>query len=470
MRISLYLFKFAIVFLAASLSAAAVRADTYTLDENFGQVPLVFTLNEGQFEPPVKFAVEGNNCNALSDYRNLVLRFKDINLSPEITAEDRVSWDNNYFIGNDPENWRTDVPNYKHIRLHNIYDGIDLTCTGNNRKIDFEILVKPHADPSQIVFNNKDYDGFHVNEQGELVGYIASVVEPVTVKELTPDCYQIIDGKEIPIEIKYKIISKTEKTVSFEFGEYDPGYELVIRIELVDSPLWILKHTTDVSGIDVDDVGNVYVAGKVSFYDFSSLFVLKLNEAGDELGYVTYFGGTGDYTFTHINDFTKDNSDNVYITGWTQSSDFTITNYAFDKIHEGNEGYVTKINRNGNEIIYSTFIGGSKTDYINGIAVDEIGHVYITGFTRSLNYPTTSNVYNDYEKDWKGFVTKLNTEGSDLEYSTFIGKGSPNAITIDGYGNSYITGIATSDEFITTQNSFSENYNGGLDDVFVLKN
>jgi len=160
----------------------------------------VFTPNVGQFDPTVKFAVEGNNCNQLGTdtgtvymlaepygksaekqaqtaslvSQKLYLYFLDANLSPDMTTGDQVSWNNNYFIGNNPEQWFSDVPNYKHILLSDIYDGIDLTCSSNDRRIDFEIIIHPDSDPSQIVFRHTDYDSiseFSVNENGELTGY-----------------------------------------------------------------------------------------------------------------------------------------------------------------------------------------------------------------------------------------------------------------------------------------------------------
>ena len=156
-----------------ALSATSARADTYTLDENYGQVPLSFVINEGQFHPDVLFAAEGNACNMFSRYATttfkldplpvkkaaklaetepdnrypIVLYFHNANLSPEITGEDRYPWNSNFFIGNDPDKWFPDVPTYGTIHMNGIYEGIDIIYTAAGRSIDFTLVIQPGAYP-----------------------------------------------------------------------------------------------------------------------------------------------------------------------------------------------------------------------------------------------------------------------------------------------------------------------------------
>ena len=353
MRILRYFFKCAFIVTVAALSAVSAHSDTYTLDENYGQVPLSFVINEGQFHPDVLFAAEGNACNMFSRYATttfkldpfpvkkaaklaeslpdndypIVLYFHNANLSPDITGEDRYPWNSNFFIGNDPDKWFPDVPTYGTIRMNDIYEGIDLIYTAEGRSIDFTLVIQPGADPAQLQFRhtyNDEDTKLDLNDNGEL--HLVVYYQPSgTTVQAAPECFQVIDGKHIPVDLRYTFMDEEKRYVTFEFGEYDPDYELVIKPELIDSSLLVLYRKLDVTDIDVDDLGNAYVTGKSSY---RSLYLMKLNFEGDELGYVTYFGGIEGNNYS--NALSIDKFERVYITGYTLADDFPTTEGSFD--------------------------------------------------------------------------------------------------------------------------------------------
>ena len=238
--------------------------------------------------------------------------------------------------------------------------------------------------------------------------------------------------------------------------------------------------------IAVDGSGRAYVTGGTTSEDFPTTtgafdttfnfgingvdaFVTKLNASGSALAYSTFLGGTdGDQGLG----IAVDGSGGAYVTGTTQSTDFPTTAGAFDRIYNGGfrDAFVTKLNASGSALAYSTFLGGADQDEGLGMAVDGSGRAYVTGFTFSTDYPTTTSAFDrtpNGESD--AFVTKLNASGSALAYSTFLGGTSFDqglAIAVRD-GRTYVTGVTFSTGFPTTTGAFDTTL-GGID-AFVTK-
>jgi uncharacterized protein (AIM24 family) len=238
--------------------------------------------------------------------------------------------------------------------------------------------------------------------------------------------------------------------------------------------------------IAIDPSGNAYITGTTESTDFDitpgafqsgfaggfkDVFVTKLNSTGTALIYSTYVGGNGGDIAQDIN---IDASGNAFITGDTKSTDYDITPGVFQAANAGNSDvFVTKLNGTGTALLYSTYIGGSSNDYGIGIAIDASGNAYITGYTYSTNYDITPGAFQTaFGGVLDVVVTKLNSTGTALMYSTYIG-GSGNDggldIAIDGYGNAYISGQTTSTNYDITSGAFQTTYRGGTYDAFVTK-
>jgi hypothetical protein len=150
----------------------------------------------------------------------------------------------------------------------------------------------------------------------------------------------------------------------------------------------------------------------------SDAFVAKLNPSGSALIYSTYLGGNGIDSGYGI---AIDSSGSAYIAGSTDSSDFPTTPGAFQTAFGGTtDGFIAKLNPTGSVLVYSSFLGGTNSDQEYGIAVDPSGNAYVTGFTKSVAFPTTPGAFQTTFDG--GFdnatVTKLNPTGSALVYST----------------------------------------------------
>lgn len=239
-------------------------------------------------------------------------------------------------------------------------------------------------------------------------------------------------------------------------------------------------------GIAVDSTSDAYVTGGTQSADFpttagafqtaiagnTDAFVTKLNDTGTALSYSTYLGGSGDDRGEGV---AIDHTGNAYVTGVTRSPDFPTTPDAFQTTFNGSDdAFVTKLNADGTAQIYSTYLGGTDDDTGEGIAVDQNGHAYVSGFTSSTDFPTTTGVfqpaYGGGAND--AFISKFNADGTALIYSTYLGGSDSDqsfGIAIDHSGNAYVTGETFSTDFPTTANAFQPTFAGGVSDAFITK-
>jgi hypothetical protein len=257
-------------------------------------------------------------------------------------------------------------------------------------------------------------------------------------------------------------------------------------------------------GIALDSEGNAYVTGRTQSKNFpttagayqpalrsgatGNAFVTKLNTTGSAAVYSTYLGGSRtEFDFGSADEafgIAVDIAGNAYVTGETISTDFPTTSGAFQPAKRNvvrdvllggttTDGFVTKLDPTGSALVYSTYLGGSESDHGRGIAVDSSGNAYVTGWTRSIDFPTTVEAVRPIRGDASvdAFVTKLNQDGSTLVYSTYLGGGDADVgvgIFVDAQGDAYVTGATVSTDFPTTPGVFQPN-SGGNEDAFVAK-
>ncbi len=247
--------------------------------------------------------------------------------------------------------------------------------------------------------------------------------------------------------------------------------------------------------LDIDSSGSAYVTGYTESPDFpitlgayngtyaggpnyGAVFALKLSPSGDSLVYSTYLGtgvslpfGTVDRPYA----IAVDGSGNAYVTGHTTMPTFPTTGGAYDRTFNGGvyDSFLTKLNANGDRLVYSTYLGGSSSDHALSVALDSNDNAYVTGLTGSANYPTTGGAYQTTYGGgvYDGFVTEVNAAGKDLVYSTFVG--SPGieesySITVNAAGSAFITGVARDNKYPTTAGAYSTTLNGPWD-AFVTE-
>ncbi len=373
----------------------------------------------------------------------------------------------NYFLS---DFHMTNVATYDEIWYYDLYQGIDLRYYMSSEGLKYEFIVHPRGNPAQIAI--------------QLSEPLIIVVAPDRITAQTIPSRAIVfedynlhvfqaDGTAIGAQFTQH--QKLDRCYGIIIDNYDATQKLII------DPLITYSTYLGGDGVDygfavaVDSAGNAYVTGRTESTNLpiknayqtnqgaGDVFITKLNATGNGLVYSTYLGGND---FDHSTSIAIDSVGNVYVTGWTHSSDFPTQN-PYQTNQGDADAFVTKLNATGNGLVYSTYLGGDSIDEGWGIAVDSVGNTYVGGNTESSNFPI-KNPYQTFQVT-DVFITKLNATGNGLLYSTYLSASSSeycHGMAVDSAGNAYITGKTTSSDF-PIQNPYQTNQGG--DDVFVTK-
>jgi len=400
--------------------------------------------------------------------------FKNSNLvSPE--GSDLLSHLTNYFYGNDPSKWIKGAKNYSKVVYKNIYDNIDLSYFYNEDGLKYEFYLKKGAKVSDIKVAIEGADIINNDKTLELKTSLGSISDS--------GLFSFKPTSKEKIDTDFELYS--ENVYGFDFNNYNiytNGDE--VSEDIVIDPLIYSTFLGGTSydygrGIAIDSSGCAYVTGYTQSTDFPTtvgawdstynnieVFVTKFNAAGTALLYSTFLGGTSsDYGYG----IAVDSSGCAYVTGYTSSSNFPTTVGAWDTIYNNTDVFVTKFDLT-TSLSYSTFLGGSSSEYCYAIAVDSSGCAYVTGYTYSSDFPTTPGAYDTIYNSYDVFVTKFNSAGTALLYSTYLGGNSSEygyGIAVDSSGCAYVTGYTYSSDFPTTVGAWDTTYYNG--DVFVTK-
>ena len=401
--------------------------------------------------------------------------FAGANPRPQVSGEVIMPHKSSYFIGLDSTAWRTDVPSYRRVLFQDIYPGIDLKYYGRGHLLEYDFIVSPGADYTQIQIEYEGAESLAINPNGELV--IGTAWGEVT--ECVPVVYQDQANGRLQIAAEYELIS--ENSFGFRINDsYNPAAELIIDPVLTYSTFLGGNGSDEGLGVVTDDVGNAYIVGYCLSDDFPAqdpyqtdmggydVFVSKLNAAGNGLIYSTYLGGDDDDWGSAI---ALDADGNTYITGHTSSEDFPTQNpYQSELGGEGDDAFVAKLNSAGNGLVFCTYLGGDDEDRGHAIAVGENGGPFVTGYTSSIDFPT-QNPYQTHQGGRDAFVTHFNASGDGLVYGTYLG-GSDyeegRGIAVDDDGQAHVVGYTSSGDF-PVQIPYQVGYRGGSYDVFVTK-
>ncbi len=438
---------------------AAAAKMPLRFEQNIGQVT-------GQEARNVKFVSRGSAYSLFLTRKEAVLEMRQrsndatqtnasvvlrmslsgANRSPGVVGLDELPGRSNYLIGNDSSKWHTGVTNFSRVAETGVYPGIDLVYHGNEGQLEYDFDVAPHADPRNIRIALAGAKGLQVDANGDLVVKVADG----DIHFRQPVAYQNVNGRKIEVPVHYALHGGNQAT--FALASYDRRQPLVI------DP--ILSYSTYLGGTNIDSGNGIAVAPD----------------------------GT------------------AFIAGGTFSTDFpTAGAHPLQPNHNGaddfpKDAFVSKMSADGTTLLYSTYLGGSDNDVANGITVDAAGEAFVVGTTSSPDFPTVGGINRLCGGDghcggtWNpqgfivtnAFVSKLNTAGSGLVYSTFLGyyeNVAGYAIAVDSALNTYVTGetgpnIAetvplTSPEvppppFPITGTAFEPTYNNQPEDTFGI--
>ncbi|KAA3600448.1 MAG: T9SS C-terminal target domain-containing protein [Calditrichaeota bacterium] len=277
-------------------------------------------------------------------------------------------------------------------------------------------------------------------------------------------------------------------TTSGVFSQTKSGNSEVTFVTKFDSSASNLLFSTFIGGtvgysigkdLIITSLDEIIVTGETFSSDFPTnnplypnpggnidAFILKLNSTGSNLSFSTYFGGADDDA---ANAVSLDSSENILFSGYTKSNDFPAQN-GFDTAHNGDyDIFLSKINSNGSSNIFTTFLGGADSEECFGISIDIANNILLTGYTKSSDFPIQNAYDNTKNGNFDVFLSKISSNGSTLEFSTYLGGTKLDIatdITLDKNGNVYLTGETRSSNF-PVFNSNNSSYNGGTNDCFV---
>ncbi len=379
-----------------------------------------------------------------------------------------------------------DIPAYGALVYKGLWPGIDMAIGGADGRLKYEFRLAPGANPADIRLAYAGASGLSLTDAGALA--IATPLGVLT--DTRPRTYQRAGGRRSPVESSFARHGR--RSYGFALGAYDRSRPLVIDPALAYSTFLGGSGNEGGNSIAVDRQGSAYVVGEIGTNDPINFpttpgafqtsgpggqhsFVTKLSPDGSQLVYSTVI-----LNATDADGVAVDGDGNAYVTGATHRDDFPTTPGAFDRTRSGGrDRYVLKLNPTGSALVYSTYLGGSGDETLNlghagdkRIAVDALGHAYVTASTESADFPTTPGAHDRVlGGPQDAFVTKLNVDGSALVYSTYVGgSGSESnaVIAVDGAGRAHIAGETTSRDFATA-GAFDTAYGGGTWDGYVAK-
>jgi uncharacterized protein (TIGR03437 family) len=509
--------------LGTAAALAVLLCSAAPQPKNFSNLPLSFEPNHGQGDRAADFFARGAGYGIAlrpgavrvslapksgAKPQNLDLHFKGASRTAKPVAAAELPGKISYLVGADKRNWHTGIPTYARVEYPAAYPGIDLIFYGQQQQLEFDFRVHPGANPSII--------RLAASVKPTLLG--SGELRIGELRQLKPVAYQINAANERSlVACSYRILPGGD--IAFNLGAYDRSRELIIDPVLTYATYLGGTGNEMIVGAKVDSAGNLYVAGSTTSNAFlanssaqaayggansplaqarfGDAFVAKLNPAGTALLYATYLGGGGDDLTTAL---AVDGAGNAYVAGATQSANFPVSTAAYQRTYRGfsgdnfvyntGDGFVAKLNPAGTALVYSTFLGGALNDLPLGIAVDSSGNAVVVGGTQSTDFPTTENAISRTFRGnanmgpsvaGDGFVTILNAAGTALNYSTFFGGRSKDAIAgvaLDAQSNIYLCGLTFSGDFPVTQGAYQttfrgletvSNYQGAAGDAFVAK-
>jgi len=484
----------------ASAPPDAVRKQQ--LARNLAKQPLRFEENRGQFAADTRFLARGAGYAVALNHRQASIALRSPDNGTLGTVLFTLAGANDHAVGRalDPLSaayhyYRGDqrvegARAYAKARFDGVYDGIDVVYYGNQDRLEYDFIVEPGVDPDVIRLRIDGAKAVSVDANGDLV---VSIEGGEPIRQHRPIVYQTVDGVRRDVASRYVV---SGRDVRFALGDYDAAHTLVIDPILAYSSFFGGKSEEFIADIAIDAAGNIYVTGRATdnpgfpttanaFQKArgsaeSDAFVSKFNAAGTQLLYSTLLGGAGAENATERPGvIAVDGRGFIHVAGDTASTNFPLTPNAYDNdnpVSAANptDAFYSAIRPDGT-LAYSTYIGGSRSDEANGIAVDALNNVYVTGMTNSVDgtFPQAANAFDTTPNgNTEAYLIKFDAAFTRV-YSTFLG-GNSAENTASGAGSVAVisdhivalTGDTFSDNF-PTKNPFQATYTPNAHEGFL---
>ncbi|MBS1876654.1 MAG: SBBP repeat-containing protein [Acidobacteria bacterium] len=453
---------------------------------------LAFEPNRGQFGGAVSYGARaqgyavgvdghtfrlklGKGAGASTD---VSLSFEGANPASQPSGRRLLAGRSNY-IGYDPKARIADVPRFAEVWYADLYPGVDLRLYGNERNLEYDLIVAPGSSAAGIVLGISG-QGARITPEGDLA--IEGAESPFLLRK--PVAWQEIRGNRQSVAAVYRGLGHGRFT--FEIGSYDASRPLIIDPIMAYSSVFGGSQTDNSWGIAVDASGNIYITGYTSWapwtalstpaptelasaFTGSAIFIIKLDPSGQTVLYQTFITAFD----TDPGGIAVDASGNTYVAGTASIWHALPSTPGAFQSGSSNQvtyvGFALKLNASGSDLVYLTYLGGSSGwDSVYGMALDSSGRMWVTGGTRSSDFPVTPGSYRTTSSGITAFVSAVAADGKSLAYSTFIGAGEGRAIALDPSGNVVIAGVTEDSAFPVTAGAPQGSKEFGSD-CFVAK-
>jgi centrosomal CEP192-like protein/HYDIN/CFA65/VesB family protein len=492
-------------------------------------LPWAFEPNVGQADGRVKFLARADGATvfltqneaviawsapqakdpraAQKSQNDLRLQFVGASKDSAISGKDELPGKTNYLLGNNPRQWRTNIPHFSAVAYNEIYRGINARFYGGPLGLEYDFAISPGSDPGSIVLRTGEASQLRLDRRGNLL--VDASGHEILMRR--PEIYQLNGARKIPVEGGYRLLSAN--SFGFRVGPHHRGLPLVI------DPSISVTYTSFLGGngaekgnsVAVDSAGAIYVGGTTAdiatfpetstssqgpLSGASKLFVAKVDttqSGAASLVYLTFIGGSGDDEGGKVAVDNSASPPSLAVLGWTTSTDFPTT---LGSVPTGAVNLtVSKLNGAGSAFVFSEYYGGNGSEATQGtgaivtnstgggITTDSAGDVLVTSDTTSTNLPQPA-VPNGFQLLFEGtgtapsgtnndgFLAKFDPPGA-LLYSTYFGitamVGST-SVAVDTTGNAYVAGFTSSGTGFPATNAFqSGGYAGGAFDAFIMQ-
>jgi hypothetical protein len=494
-----------------------------------------FIQNKGQWNDDVLFLVRLNGCNAwitstgvvfdyyrieslcnasinhsedLNEYRECacisgyVVKMEYANSSQSyfnINYSNKLSSKYNFFVGKNPEKWASDCPAYDVVYISDVYSGIDIryyfeaiakadgTCV---QELRYDFIVHPCAALSQIRLKFTGQESLASDDENIILKTDHGNIMHSNINVYTISSNDYIQYRQFTTAkkfVKSNLYIDNNGFIAFNVEVYNESDMLIID-PLVFSTFVGGNGASVCNCIGLDRLNNIIIAGNTAAFDFpislgaysdtnfgkKDIFVSKLSPNASRILSSTFIGGSEADAAIAL---AIDKTDNIIITGNTASADFPATHGSIDDSFNGVSGdrdaFVFKLNPDGTQLVFSSFLGGSKNDFGSALTLDNESNIYITGNTASTDFPHLSGSFLSKILGVSNiFILKISPNGDSLLSTPKIGGLYNNygtSISLDSKQNIIVTGYTTSIDFPVTVNAFQKENLGGSYSAVVLK-
>jgi hypothetical protein len=488
-----------VVLLAVVLGVACAATAQTGTQRSLGRLPLYLVENRGVYPDEVRYSIQGSDKTLFFTDGGVTIAFRGKRRGWTVKLDfvgarrdarpvglDKQPAVFSYFTGPEKD-WKAGLPTYSTVIYRNLWPGIDLVYYGTVDKLKYEFVVAPGADPAKIRLRYRGATSVAATEAGTL-----RVETPEgSFEDARPVAWQETDGKRVPVAMAYELGAPTGDAVEFGFrlGEYDRTRPLVLDPAVIVYCGYVGGAGDDAAlDVEIDGSGCAVVvgstrggptfpvtAGPYSRYGGAGdAFVAKVNAQGTALVYCGYIGGDKWDTAFGV---AVDGAGNAYVAGSTESD--AVTGGFPAKLgpdvtyNGGRDGFVAKVNAQGTALVYCGYIGGSSLDDAFDVATDSRGNAFVAGRAGSdeTSFPVRIGPSLSYRGGYHdGFVARVNTAGTGLDYCGYIGGASFDHVTgiaVDGSGRAYVHGYTESKD-LPVKVGPDLTHNGGAD-RFVAK-